>query len=241
MKRPSNESGYRTRKLERFDLTGRRISRWTVRSCRRLSMLVGSIFRRIIAYRDPASQESVGEKIQENLVKTLDHVGAKLDEPTIENQLRVSQTEAEFAKCELTRVDAQKRRAEVQSVVLANLERQLAIAERIKELTDGKTDLHIRIVGEVTEVLVASIPSVTERIPDETPLLVEDLCLNLKTETALKSHGVQTVSDLVEMTSSDVLSITGIGPKFCSHIDDRLADVGLRLKGEVVPTSSTEE
>lgn len=61
---------------------------------------------------------------------------------------------------------------------------------------------------------------------------IEDLDLSIRAYNVLKREGVNTVDQLVKLSWADLADFRNMGAKGINDVEDRLARVGLKLKGE---------
>ena len=62
--------------------------------------------------------------------------------------------------------------------------------------------------------------------------LIEELELSMRSFNCLKREGIETVGDLISRTEGDLLNIPNFGKKSIDEVRDRLARLGLKLRGE---------
>ena len=220
--------------LERYDLTGNIITRWTILARKRLSALLAKTFqfsRKASDTQLPGHEESVGEKAKKLPAKGIDFIESHIDKTTVDNQLKASQTETEFLKQELIRQQIVKAKAEAKTQHLENISRQLEIQSRIEELTSGKTD--VRIVWEEDEpvVLIANLPDIpaTDGAFPIHKLTIYDMGLSQRIVAALESADLHTIGDLIQLDRASLLRISGIGEKLADVIEFQLSKLGFKL------------
>ena len=82
---------------------------------------------------------------------------------------------------------------------------------------------------------------VDEQIAESLNLPVEDLNLSVRSYNCLKREGIHTVGELVSRSEADLLDIRNFGAKSISEIKDKLAELGLSLKGSPVDYISDDD
>ena len=106
----------------------------------------------------PGSTGTLAEKAKTAAGKGLEFLEARIEQAPIENQLKSAQTETEFLRQELLRLEIAKTAAETKGQELDNVTKQLDIQQRIEEITSGRTDIHVITDGEVTRVIFGNLP-----------------------------------------------------------------------------------
>ena len=71
-------------------------------------------------------------------------------------------------------------------------------------------------------------------------MAIDDLELQARSSNALKREGIQTVGELVARSEADLLDIRNFGAKSILEIKDKLAELGLSLKGSPVDLVSDD-
>ena len=73
-----------------------------------------------------------------------------------------------------------------------------------------------------------------QALQQDLALMIDELDLQARSSNALKREGIHTVGELVSRSEADLLDIRNFGAKSISEIKDKLADLGLALKGTPV-------
>ena len=63
-------------------------------------------------------------------------------------------------------------------------------------------------------------------------MLIEELELGVRSYNCLKREGVETVGDLMAKSEAELLNIPNFGKKSIEEVRERLAERGLKLRGE---------
>jgi len=232
---PQGEDRRISESYERYDLTGHTIRRWTVKA---RSKLIQSL-RRVFAWRKkageaqlPGTDETLGRKVSHLPGKGIEFFEAHIEKSAIENQLKASQTETEFLKQELLREQIAKTRAETEGQKLNTLARQIELQEMIREVIAGKTGIRVISQGEKEIVVVGNLPPLPSEINDdfanEEPS--SHLRLSPRTKKRLRKHGITALQQLAACSRSELLAMSGIGPKTLKEIEDALQHYGISLE-----------
>lgn len=147
--------------IDRYDLAGHNHRKWTEQARELLVATLRKLLEggKAVAYSPmPGTSDSLSDVASRSPGKVLGHVEARLDQPGIDNRLKMQQVETEFYRTELVRNEARKAAAEAESVELDNLRRRIEIIERLSEITEGKTDLTLDIVGGDPSVIAVTLP-----------------------------------------------------------------------------------
>ena len=154
-----------TTSLARFDLSGNRIRRWTIRARDKLV----SALRRVLAFAKrgaetqlPGSSGSLGDKGKTLPGRTVEFLESAIEKTPIENQLKSAQTETEFLKQELIRQQIAKTAAETKGQQLDNVTKELEIRDRIQQIVAGRTEIHVFEDGEATIIVFGNLPLIPE-------------------------------------------------------------------------------
>ncbi len=67
---------------------------------------------------------------------------------------------------------------------------------------------------------------------DYDDMSIADLDLSVRSDNCLKREGIETVGDLISRTQSELLAIPNFGKKSIDEVRERLARLGLTLRGE---------
>jgi DNA-directed RNA polymerase subunit alpha len=87
---------------------------------------------------------------------------------------------------------------------------------------------------EFLPIAVADEP--VEEAEPQTP--VEELKLSNRALNCLKRHGIDTVEQLVEMSEDELFDLRGMGIKLVVELRERLAEVGLAVRGSELPSEN---
>lgn len=83
------------------------------------------------------------------------------------------------------------------------------------------------------------IAVVDEPVEEAEPqTLVEELKLSNRALNCLKRHGINTVEQLVEMSEDELFDLRGMGIKLVVELRERLAEVGLAVRGSELPSEN---
>ncbi len=83
------------------------------------------------------------------------------------------------------------------------------------------------------------IAVVDEPVEEAEPqTLVEELKLSNRALNCLKRHGIDTVEQLVEMSEDELFDLRGMGIKLVVELRERLAEVGLAVRGSELPSEN---
>jgi len=85
-------------------------------------------------------------------------------------------------------------------------------------------------IDEEEDVVIGDTEDASWPEPDVAPLLVSDLGLTSRIESALLESGVDTVEALSELSAEELLLIDGIGEGSIRDIDDALRQMDLSLR-----------
>jgi hypothetical protein len=227
--RPISES------FERYDLTGYAIKRWTTAARTKLV----SVLRRVLALgkkvgetKLPGTSEKLSKKGKKLPGKILEFIESQIEKTTIENQLKASQTETEFLKQELLREQIMKTRVETRGQEFDNLSRVIEIQKNIRELTAGRTDVHVITEAEKEIVVFGNLkPSGVGR---DTSILQNELVsvldLSKRSKNYLIKAGIVTIKQLINYSKMDLITIKGIGKRAVEEIVEVLRTRGLSLR-----------
>lgn len=69
-------------------------------------------------------------------------------------------------------------------------------------------------------------------VPERLDEMIDSLNLSLRAYRALRNDGIESIADLLVLHPYDVRSIPGIGDQLFNEIRARLAERGLKLKGD---------
>ena len=71
--------------------------------------------------------------------------------------------------------------------------------------------------------------------------MIDELDLQARSSNALKREGIHTVGELVARSEADLLDIRNFGAKSISEIKEKLAELGLSLKGSPADYTSEDD
>ena len=80
-----------------------------------------------------------------------------------------------------------------------------------------------------------------QALQQDLALMIDELDLQARSSNALKREGIHTVGELVSRSEADLLDIRNFGAKSISEIKDKLAELGLSLKGSPVDYVSDDD
>ncbi len=230
----SHESQKQTSKsFERYDLTGHRIRRWTVSVRERLF----STLRKFLDYSKkaakqelPGTSETLEEKGRKLPGRTIQFIENSIDKTSVENQLKIQQTETEFFRQELLKMQISKTRAETETQNLENVSRKLEICKRIKEITEGKTDIHFMVDEDVRKIIFGTLPLELDSSYVNLSASISRLGLSKRIESNLTNGGIICIQQLVNRSKTELLKIDGIGRQSVKEIEISLDSHGWALK-----------
>ena len=90
----------------------------------------------------------------------------------------------------------------------------------------------------VSAPVATNVLSVEAPLESRLGMLVSDLKLSTRANNCLETEGITTLRDLVSRTRDDILDIQNAGETTLQEIEEKLADLGLRLG---MPTGSAVE
>jgi DNA-directed RNA polymerase subunit alpha len=101
------------------------------------------------------------------------------------------------------------------------------LMQSLSIFTDGE-----RLSGEDDEFSGQTDESGFSGFSDHDDMLIEELELGVRSYNCLKREGVETVGDLVSRSEAELLNIPNFGRKSIEEVRERLAERGLKLRGE---------
>lgn len=229
---PSDQQIAPSKSFERYDVTGNRIGKWTLAARANLAAAVSQVFRfgkMASKIQLPGTNEELGEKVQNLPGKGVEFLEAQIDKAPIENQLKSAQTQTEFLRQELLREQIANTREDTRGKRLSNAERELELRERLLEITQGKTDVHLVTDGDNEIVIIGSLPNLTEFSSDASAVMIGELGLSTRTMNVLVNAGIESSSDLQDLGCTGILAIEGIGEKALAAIKTALAAHSIAL------------
>jgi DNA-directed RNA polymerase subunit alpha len=89
-----------------------------------------------------------------------------------------------------------------------------------------------RLMGEDEPIELTLGESARGKRSDLDDMLIEELELGVRSYNCLKREGVETVGDLIAKSEAELLNIPNFGRKSIEEVRERLAERGLKLRGE---------
>ena len=77
------------------------------------------------------------------------------------------------------------------------------------------------------------MPSAEAVLSTELSMPIEDLDLSVRSYNCLKREGINTVSELVALSETQLMNIRNFGQKSVDEVKDKLVEMGLSLKDSV--------
>ncbi|WP_261167083.1 DNA-directed RNA polymerase subunit alpha [Microbacterium sp. Marseille-Q6965] len=136
------------------------------------------------------------------------------------------------------RVDATRagERTDFDKLVL-DVETKPSIAPRDAVASAGRTLVELfglarelNVEAEGIEIGPAPVPEV---LSNELSMPIEDLDLSVRSYNCLKREGINTVSELVALSETQLMNIRNFGQKSVDEVRDKLTSLGLSLKDSV--------
>ena len=122
--------------------------------------------------------------------------------------------------------------------LVVDVETKASITPRDALASAGKTLVELfglaRELNVEAEGIEVGPSPVDEALQEDLAMMIDELDLQARSSNALKREGIHTVGELVSRSEADLLDIRNFGAKSISEIKDRLADLGLALKGTPV-------
>ena len=144
-------------------------------------------------------------------------------------------------KVEATRVE---QRTDFDRLVI-DVETKPAITPRDALASAGKTLVELfglmRELNEEAEGIEVGPSTTDATLAADLALPIENLNLQSRSYNALRRRGILTVGELVAHSEADLLDIRNFGAKSISEIKDKLAELGLSLKGSPVDYVSDDD
>ena len=90
------------------------------------------------------------------------------------------------------------------------------------------------LVAELSEAQALTLGPAPEDLAhaSDMALPIEEMDFSVRSYNCLKREGIQTVGDLVQRTEQDLLDIRNFGQKSIDEVKQKLAEMGLGLRGE---------
>ena len=76
-------------------------------------------------------------------------------------------------------------------------------------------------------------PAEDDSAPSDYAITVEELNLSVRSYNCLKREGINTVSELVALSETQLMNIRNFGQKSVDEVRDKLVSLGLSLKDSV--------
>ena len=144
-------------------------------------------------------------------------------------------------KVEATRVET---RTDFDRLVV-DVETKPSIRPRDAVASAGKTLVELfglfRELNVEAEGVEMGPSPVDEQLAADLALPVDDLHLSVRSYNCLKREGIHTVGELVSRSEQDLLDIRNFGSKSIDEVKDKLAELGLSLKGSPVDYVSEDD
>lgn len=83
------------------------------------------------------------------------------------------------------------------------------------------------------EGIELGMPTIDPNIASELQVPIEDLALSVRSYNCLKREGINTVSELVGLSETQLMNIRNFGQKSVYELRDKLSELGLSLKNSV--------
>jgi len=220
--------------FERYDLTGDKVGKWTVSARQRLVDFIHRVIKFGRSAKDtklPGTDESLGEKAANIPGKGVTFLEASIEKTSVDNQLKTSQTETEFFKQELIKEQIAKLKVERRGQQLANLEREIEIQERIKEITNGRTDVNITWDEDEPIVIVGNVEGL-QPYQQKEPETIESLDISVRVLNLLNKIGIRYISDLQQCSADELLCQKGFGIATLNEVRDALSHADCKLRDD---------
>ena len=117
-------------------------------------------------------------------------------------------------------------------------------ATRVEQRTDfDRLIVDVETKSSITprDALASAGKTLVELFGLARELMIDELDLQARSSNALKREGIHTVGELVSRSEADLLDIRNFGAKSISEIKDKLAELGLSLKGSPVDYVSDDD
>jgi DNA-directed RNA polymerase subunit alpha len=116
-------------------------------------------------------------------------------------------------------------------------ETKAAITPRDAIASAGKTLVELfglaRELNTAAEGIEIGPAPVDAVLSSELSIPIEDLDLSVRSYNCLKREGINTVSELVALSESQLMNIRNFGQKSVDEVKDKLTEMGLSLKDSV--------
>ena len=121
--------------------------------------------------------------------------------------------------------------------LVVDVETKPSIAPRDAVASAGGTLVELfglaRELNEEAEGIEIGPAPVDQVITNELSMPIEDLMLSVRSYNCLKREGINTVSELVGLSESQLMNIRNFGQKSVDEVRDKLHEMGLSLKDSV--------
>ena len=129
--------------------------------------------------------------------------------------------------------------------LIVDVETKSSITPRDALASAGKTLVELfglaRELNVEAEGIEVGPSPIDEAFQQDLALMIDELDLQARSSNALKREGIHTVGELVSRSEADLLDIRNFGAKSISEIKDKLAELGLSLKGSPVDYVSDDD
>ncbi|MFC2284227.1 MAG: DNA-directed RNA polymerase subunit alpha C-terminal domain-containing protein [Corynebacterium matruchotii] len=129
--------------------------------------------------------------------------------------------------------------------LIVDVETKASITPRDALASAGKTLVELfglaRELNVEAEGIEVGPSPIDEAFQQDLALMIDELDLQARSSNALKREGIHTVGELVSRSEADLLDIRNFGAKSISEIKDKLAELGLSLKGSPVDYVSDDD
>ena len=128
--------------------------------------------------------------------------------------------------------------------LIVDVETKVSMTPRDALASAGKTLVELfglaRELNVEAEGIEVGPSPADESQQQDLAMAIDDLELQARSSNALKREGIQTVGELVARSEADLLDIRNFGAKSILEIKDKLAELGLSLKGSPVDLVSDD-
>jgi DNA-directed RNA polymerase subunit alpha len=114
--------------------------------------------------------------------------------------------------------------------LVVDVETKPAISPRDAIASAGRTLRELNSAAEGIEIGPAPVDAV---LSSELSMPIEDLDLSVRSYNCLKREGINTVSELVALSETQLMNIRNFGQKSVDEVKDKLVELGLSLKDAV--------
>ncbi|MGO1412390.1 MULTISPECIES: DNA-directed RNA polymerase subunit alpha [unclassified Microbacterium] len=121
--------------------------------------------------------------------------------------------------------------------LVVDVETKASMAPRDAVASAGRTLVELfglaRELNEEAEGIEIGPAPVAEVLSNELSMPIEDLDLSVRSYNCLKREGINTVSELVALSETQLMNIRNFGQKSVDEVRDKLVSLGLSLKDSV--------